>query len=89
MRFHKNSHFDENFDENCDCKVCKNYSRAYLNHLDRTNEMLGSMLSSYHNIYYYQSLMRDIRESIKNNKFANFLKDFYNMRNLEMPDGPI
>jgi queuine tRNA-ribosyltransferase len=76
-------------DENCDCKVCKNYSRAYLNHLDRTNEMLGSMLSSYHNIYYYQSLMRNIRESIKNNKFANFLKDFYNMRNLEMPDGPI
>ena len=76
-------------DENCDCKVCKNYSRAYLNHLDRTNEMLGSMLSSYHNIYYYQSLMRDIRESIKKNKFANFLKDFYNMRNLEMPNGPI
>jgi queuine tRNA-ribosyltransferase len=76
-------------DENCDCKVCKNYSRAYLNHLDRTNEMLGSILSSYHNIYYYQSLMKNIRESIKNNKFANFLKDFYNMRNLEMPDGPI
>ena len=76
-------------DENCGCKVCKNYSRAYLNHLDRTNEMLGSMLSSYHNIYYYQSLMRSIRESIKNNKFANFLKDFYNMRNLKMPDGPI
>ena len=76
-------------DENCDCKVCKNYSRAYLNHLDRTNEMLGSMLSSYHNIYYYQSLMRNIRDSISDNKFAYFLKDFYNMRNLEMPDGPI
>ena len=80
---------EEPVDENCDCKVCKNYSRAYLNHLDRTNEMLGSMLSSYHNIYYYQSLMKNIRESILNNKFANFLKDFYNMRNLEMPDGPI
>ena len=61
---------------------------AYLNHLDRTNEMLGSMLSSYHNIYYYQSLMKNIRESINDNKFANFLKDFYNMRNLNMPDGP-
>jgi queuine tRNA-ribosyltransferase len=34
-------------------------------------------------------LMRQIRESIENNKFANFVKDFYNMRNLEMPDGPI
>ena len=75
-------------DENCDCKVCKDYSRAYLNHLDRTNEMLGAILSSYHNIYYYQSLMKGIRESIEKNLFANFVKDFYNMRNLEMPEGP-
>ena len=80
---------EEPIDENCDCKVCKNYTRAYLNHLFRTNEMLGSILASYHNIYYYQSLMRQIRVSIENNKFANFVKDFYNMRNLEMPDGPI
>ena len=80
---------EDPIDKNCNCKVCKNYSRAYLNHLDRTNEMLGSILSSYHNIYYYQSLMKNIRESIYNNKFANFLKDFYNMRNLKMPDGPI
>jgi queuine tRNA-ribosyltransferase len=79
----------EPVDINCDCKVCKDYSRAYLNHLDRTNEMLGSILASYHNIYYYQSLMRQIRESIESNKFANFVKDFYNKRNLEMPDGPI
>ena len=80
---------EDPIDKNCNCKVCKNYSRAYLNHLDRTNEILGSILSSYHNIYYYQSLMKNIRESIYNNKFANFLKDFYNMRNLKMPDGPI
>jgi queuine tRNA-ribosyltransferase len=59
-----------------------------LNHLDRTNEMLGSILSSYHNIYYYQSLMKKIRNSINDNKFANFLKDFYNKRNLNMPNGP-
>ena len=76
-------------DENCDCKVCKNYSRAYLNHLDRTNEMLGSILSSYHNIYYYQSLMQGIRNSIENNIFAKFVKDFYNKRNLDIPDGPL
>ena len=76
-------------DENCDCKVCKNYSRAYLTHLDRTNEMLGSILSSYHNIYYYQSLMKGIREALENNLFAKFVKDFYNMRGLEMPDGPL
>ncbi len=76
-------------DKNCKCKVCKNYSRAYLNHLDRTNEILGSMLSTYHNIFYYQSLMQDIRTAIKDNLFAKFLKDFYNRRNLDMPTGPI
>jgi queuine tRNA-ribosyltransferase len=80
---------DEPIDKNCDGKVSQNYSRAYLNHLQRTNEMLGSMLATYHNIYYYQSLMRDIRNAIKDNLFAKFLKDFYNKRNLDMPDGPI
>ena len=76
-------------DKNCDSKVSQNYSRAYLNHLHRTNEILGSMLATYHNIYYYQSLMRDIRNSIKDNLFAKFLKDFYNKRNLDIPNGPI
>ena len=84
---YKNS--DEPIDKNCDSKVSQNYSRAYLNHLHRTNEMLGSMLATYHNIAYYQSLMRDIRNSIENNKFAKFLKEFYNSQNLEMPDGPL
>ena len=68
---YKNS--DEPIDKNCDSKVSQNYSRAYLNHLHRTNEMLGSMLATYHNIYYYQSLMRDIRDSINNNIFAKFI----------------
>ena len=79
---------DDPIDKNCDGKVSQNYSRAYLNHLQRTNEMLGSMLATYHNIYYYQSLMRDIRNAIKDNLFAKFLKDFYNKRNLDMPNGP-
>ena len=80
---------DEPIDKNCDSKVSQKYSRAYLNHLHRTNEMLGSILATYHNIYYYQSLMRDIRNAIKDNLFAKFLKDFYNKRNLDMPNGPI
>ena len=84
---YKNS--DEPIDKNCNSKVSQNYSRAYLNHLQRTNEMLGSMLATYHNISYYQSLMSDIRNAIKDNLFAKFLKDFYNKRNLDMPDGPI
>ena len=84
---YKNS--DDPIDKNCESKVSQNYSRAYLNHLQRTNEMLGSMLATYHNIYYYQSLMREIRDSIKDNLFAKFVKDFYNKRNLDMPEGPL
>jgi len=80
---------EEPIDKDCNCKVCKNYSRAYLNHLDRTNEILGSMLSTYHNIFYYQSLMNEIRIALEDNIFAKFLKDFYNKRNLDMPSGPL
>jgi queuine tRNA-ribosyltransferase len=79
----KNS--DDPIDPNCGCKVCKNYSQAYLNHLDKTNEMLGSILNSFHNIYYYQSLMNEIRLSIESDSFAKFIKDFYNKRHLDIP----
>lgn len=76
---------DEPIDPNCGCKVCKNYSQAYLNHLDKTNEMLGSILNSFHNIYYYQTLMNEIRLSIETDSFAKFIKDFYNKRHLDAP----
>ena len=79
----KNS--DDPIDPSCGCKVCKNYSQAYLNHLDKTNEMLGSILNSFHNIYYYQSLMNEIRLSIESDSFAKFIKDFYNKRHLDVP----
>jgi len=76
---------DEPIDPDCGCKVCKNYSQAYLNHLDKTNEMLGSILNSFHNIFYYQSLMNQIRLSIETDSFAKFIKDFYNKRHLDAP----
>jgi queuine tRNA-ribosyltransferase len=76
---------DAPIDPNCGCKVCKNYSQAYLNHLDKTNEMLGSILNSFHNIFYYQSLMNQIRLSIETDSFAKFIKDFYNKRHLDAP----
>ena len=79
----KNS--DDPIDPNCECKVCKNYSQAYLNHLDKTNEMLGSILNSFHNIHYYQTLMNEIRLSIESDSFAKFIKDFYNKRHLDVP----
>ena len=75
---HKTS--SEPIDPDCACKVCKNYSRAYLHHLDKTKEILGSILSSYHNIFYYQTLMSQIREAIETESFAKFIKDFYNKR---------
>ena len=64
-------------DPECDCYTCRNYSRAYLRHLDRCNEILGARLNTIHNLHYYQSLMRDIRKSIENQKFDRFYSDFY------------
>lgn len=64
-------------DENCDCFTCKNYSRAYLNHLFRAKEITYGRLASIHNLYYYLDLMKKVREAIKNGKFQEFKKDFY------------
>jgi len=56
-------------DSNCNCRVCKNFSRSYLNHLVKSNEILGSMLMSEHNIYFYQDMMRQIRRDIEKGIF--------------------
>lgn len=52
-------------DEQCGCYTCRHYSRAYLAHLDRCNEILGARLNTIHNLYYYQELMRGLREAIE------------------------
>jgi queuine tRNA-ribosyltransferase len=65
-------------DKTCACYTCQNYSRAYLHHLDRCNEILGARLNTIHNIYYYQNFMNELRVSIKKNKFNQFSEDFYN-----------
>lgn len=52
-------------DVNCSCYTCRNFSRAYLNHLFAGNEILGSILSSIHNVHFYLDLMRRIREAIE------------------------
>ena len=67
---HKNS--DDPIDINCDSKVSQNYSRAYLNHLHRTNEMLGSMILTLHNVNFYQELMQAIRNNIQKGTFDEF-----------------
>jgi queuine tRNA-ribosyltransferase len=63
-------------DAACDCYTCANYSRAYLHHLDRCNEILGSRLNTIHNLRYYQNHMRKIREAIEQDRFAEFAADF-------------
>ena len=64
-------------DPNCNCSTCKNYSRAYLHHLQKSNEILGSRLNTLHNLFYYQHLMKSIRWAIKSNTFSDFRKKFY------------
>jgi queuine tRNA-ribosyltransferase len=53
-------------DEACGCMVCRRHSRGYLRHLYQANEMLGAMLGTYHNLYFYLGIMRDIRERVRN-----------------------
>ena len=67
-------------DPDCDCYTCRNYSRAYLRHLARCNEILGARLNTIHNLHYYQSLMRSIRESVQAGRFAEFRRRFYAAR---------
>ena len=64
----------------CDCYTCKNYSRAYLRHLDKCGEILGARLNTIHNLHYYQSVMRDIRNSIEQQRFEEFVMEFYAQR---------
>lgn len=56
-------------DENCDCPTCRQFSRSYLHHLSRCNEMLGARLNTVHNLHFFQKLMRGIRESIEAGRF--------------------
>ncbi len=72
-------------DEGCDCYTCRNFSRAYLHHLDKCNEILSSQLNTIHNLHYYQVLMAGLREAIEQGKLSAFVDDFYAKRGLETP----
>ncbi|RDH92192.1 MAG: tRNA guanosine(34) transglycosylase Tgt [endosymbiont of Seepiophila jonesi] len=64
----------------CDCYTCKNYSRAYLRHLEKCHEILGARLNTIHNLFYYQTLMRDLRDAIEAGQLERFVSDFYALR---------
>ncbi len=68
-------------EEGCGCYACSNgFTRSYLRHLDRCNEMLAPMLGTLHNLWYYQKLMADIRAAIEAGRFAAFREAFYAAR---------
>ncbi len=71
---HRNA--ESALDPHCACSTCRGYSRAYLHHLDKCNEILGARLNTYHNLFYYQSLMRQMREAIEAGSFAKWAADF-------------
>jgi queuine tRNA-ribosyltransferase len=61
-------------DPHCDCYTCTHFTRAYLHHLQKTNEMLGAQLNTLHNLHYYQSLMKCVREAIENRGLASLVE---------------
>lgn len=63
-------------DPQCDCYTCRNYSRAYLRHLDRCNEILGCRLNTIHNLAFYQGLMRRLRQAIEAGRLRAFSAEF-------------
>ena len=72
-------------DSTCDCYTCKNYSRAYLHHLDKCNEILGSQLNTLHNLRFYQRVMQGLRNAIEQGKLDEFVTEFYALRDLPVP----
>ena len=71
-------------DASCQCPACKNYSRAYLHHVFKSQEIISSMLLTWHNLHYYQDLMERMRNAILNNSFAEFELEFH--KNLGLGD---
>tara|TARA_Y100000591_G_C21580872_1_gene568248 strand:+ start:9 stop:689 length:681 start_codon:yes stop_codon:yes gene_type:complete len=80
----KNSKYQNDMsplDKNCEIRDLNKYSKSYLNHLIKSNEMMASMLISLNNIYFYQQFMREIRNSIQNGTFQSFYKRYINLFN--------
>jgi queuine tRNA-ribosyltransferase len=71
---------DSPIDPECDCSVCRRFSRAYLRHLYQSNEILASVLNTWHNLYYYLQLMRRVREAIEAGAFGLFRDEFHRRR---------
>ena len=76
----RNATYERDFtplDPECDCYTCKNYTRAYIRHLVKTNEILGDRLLSIHNLRFLTNLMERVKIEIENDNLLNFRKEFY------------
>ncbi|HHX38133.1 MAG TPA: tRNA-guanine transglycosylase, partial [Clostridiaceae bacterium] len=76
----RNLQFADDFtplDEQCDCYVCKNYTRGYIRHLIKAGEMFGLRLTSYHNVYFLMNLMERIRTAIYEDRLGSFRDEFF------------
>jgi queuine tRNA-ribosyltransferase len=82
LRIRNTRHRDDTrpLDEECTCYTCRNYSRAYLRHLDQCGEILGARLNTIHNLHYYQELMRGLRGAIAGGRLAEFAAEFLRLR---------
>lgn len=89
IRNSKYRHDQSPLDPHCDCYTCKNFTRAYLYHLEKCGEMLASMLGTIHNLRYYQRFTQDIRNALDHGTFDEFVTDFYTRRGLEVPACPV
>jgi queuine tRNA-ribosyltransferase len=67
-------------DAACTCPACRSYSRAYLHHVVKADEIIGSMLLTWHNLHYYQDLMQGLRDAIGAGRLAAFVADFHAQR---------
>jgi len=72
-------------DSSCSCYTCSNYSKAYLHHLEKCQELLGSRLHTIHNLAHYQDLMRSLRNAIETGTLPEFVAEFYAERNMPVP----
>jgi len=71
---------DRPLDPTCACYTCQNFTRSYLNHLQKANEILGSQLNTIHNLSYYLQLMTEVREALSKDRFSAYREEFHNNR---------
>jgi queuine tRNA-ribosyltransferase len=83
----RNAKYAEDFlplDPECSCYTCRNYSRAYIRHLVKANEILGARLITYHNLYFLLKLMENVRQAIREDRLLDFRREFFTKYGYEL-----